>query len=938
MSKGGGSPTVSTYYVGIHFVLGHGPFDKISAIYVDEKLAWTGTATSNSTITINSPELFGGVIREGGIIGNVDLAFGLSSQTPNQYLIDNLTTVPAYRGVMSVILNHVYVGLNYYLKPWSFLCTRIHKLKNGAAQWQDSYSEIGTGLINAVHVIRECLTNDTWGLGHSTSLIDDTSFLASAQTCFTENLGFSFYWNKDSSINDFIQEVLKHIQASLYLSRIDGKFHLDLIRFIPDTSGLVHLTTANTKEVSDFKRKSLGDLVSQVIVKFTDNTNFKTNSVTVTDSALSQRQGHVITKSVDYSGVATQVVAQKLATRDLQQLSFPIYSCSIKCDRTAEVLNPGSAFVLTWPDYITSDLLMRVVSINLGTATNNAITIEAIQDNFQAQSVVYADPPTTGWVNPVNDPTIVALRGLVETPYYLVATTKGDTFAQGVATTNQFISIFGVSPTSDAISAAIWTTTGTTFVSNGILDFCFSALLATTMTRTTTSITFTSPIDLILLTTGKFIQIGNELLGVTAIGTNTLTVTRGVLDTFPEVHSIGDRIYGWNDFSGTDQITYLLTEVPKVKLLTSTPRGQLQLASAPQDTITIAGRMHKPYPPGNLQIGGSYWPSSVTSAGSVSATALLLNGNGTDGATTFTDSVVSPYTPHTATASGNARIRTAQSKFGGSSIYFDGVGDFLTIPTSTDFDLGTVYTIEFWMYPELVGANAGGFLHRGFYSSATTTWTGLSFSIRMLSATVIRCYFYGVSNVTEQFIDATFTYPINAWTHFAMVRNGTNGQVFVNGSSVGTISGLNTPAASTQTLRIGEWDYNVTTEYFKGFLEDIRIVKGAAVYGGTFTPPTAELGIVNIPALVATWASRNRFQQTAGLIDYYTSSITSEVGVTYSGTLKRTDTSAILQSFTNVSALTFGFTTSYIGQVLLELWSVNANGTSTIVSHTFNLT
>ena len=47
---------------------------------------------------------------------------------------------------------------------------------------------------------------------------------------------------------------------------------------------------------------------------------------------------------------------------------------------------------------------------------------------------------------------------------------------------------------------------------------------------------------------------------------------------------------------------------------------------------------------------------------------------------------------------GNAQISTAQSKVGGSSLYLDGTGDYLTIPTNTSFNLGNVnFTIECWI-------------------------------------------------------------------------------------------------------------------------------------------------------------------------------------------------------------------------------------------------
>ena len=86
------------------------------------------------------------------------------------------------------------------------------------------------------------------------------------------------------------------------------------------------------------------------------------------------------------------------------------------------------------------------------------------------------------------------------------------------------------------------------------------------------------------------------------------------------------------------------------------------------------------------------------------------------------------------------------------------------------------------------------------------------------------------------------------------------------------------------------------------------------------------------------WCSRNRFQQTTGLLAYYTASITSEASVTYSYELRRVDTNALLDSFTGITSLTYSYTPSYIGNVILTLWSVNPNGASKYkVTHTFQI-
>jgi len=75
---------------------------------------------------------------------------------------------------------------------------------------------------------------------------------------------------------------------------------------------------------------------------------------------------------------------------------------------------------------------------------------------------------------------------------------------------------------------------------------------------------------------------------------------------------------------------------------------------------------------GTIGIANTVFTGTKSDDPNYSSVSLLLNGNGTNGSTTFTDSSVNN---HTITRNGNAQISTTQSKFGGSSMYFDGNGD-----------------------------------------------------------------------------------------------------------------------------------------------------------------------------------------------------------------------------------------------------------------------
>jgi hypothetical protein len=209
--------------------------------------------------------------------------------------------------------------------------------------------------------------------------------------------------------------------------------------------------------------------------------------------------------------------------------------------------------------------------------------------------------------------------------------------------------------------------------------------------------------------------------------------------------------------------------------------------------------------------------------------SLLMHFNDANGSTTFTDNSPNNLT---VTSVNGAAISTVQSKFGGSSLLLDGTNDYLSVASSTVFNLTGDYTIEFWAYSSNFGS--GGYLHRGFYTTGVNTWSGLSFSIRGT-----RFYFYATTNANEQYIDIVAP-SNNVWHHFAMVKSGTTGRVYVDGTLAGTINSLNTPAVSSQTLRIGVWDYSAGAEYFNGYIDEVRITKGIARYTSNFTPPNSQ--------------------------------------------------------------------------------------------------
>ena len=204
-------------------------------------------------------------------------------------------------------------------------------------------------------------------------------------------------------------------------------------------------------------------------------------------------------------------------------------------------------------------------------------------------------------------------------------------------------------------------------------------------------------------------------------------------------------------------------------------------------------------------------------------TELLLPFDGSNGATATSDL---SDNNHSVTFAGNTQISTGQSKFGGSSCYFDGTGDYLTIPSSSAFAFAAAdFTIELWVrrsgtgtYPYLWDMRVGG---AGAAVSYIYLVSDSSYELR-----------YSVNNITK--ITGSTTVALNTWHHVALVRNSGTTTLYLDGSSEGSFSDSASYIAAP--LRIG--DYSSGSYAFTGYMEDWRITRGLARYTSSFTPPT----------------------------------------------------------------------------------------------------
>jgi hypothetical protein len=170
---------------------------------------------------------------------------------------------------------------------------------------------------------------------------------------------------------------------------------------------------------------------------------------------------------------------------------------------------------------------------------------------------------------------------------------------------------------------------------------------------------------------------------------------------------------------------------------------------------------------------------------------------------------------------GNAQISTTQSKWGGSSIAFDGTGDQLSSPTSVNNSLGTGdFTVECWVY-------ANSFSSQPCIVDARPTGTAVPWAFYI--NTIGQPYFYNGSALTSTVAVSTTT-----WTHIAASRCSGTLRIFVNGTQ--GYSASVTTDLTAGGLQIGG---AFSGSYLDGYIDDLRITKGFARYTANFTAPTA---------------------------------------------------------------------------------------------------
>jgi hypothetical protein len=190
--------------------------------------------------------------------------------------------------------------------------------------------------------------------------------------------------------------------------------------------------------------------------------------------------------------------------------------------------------------------------------------------------------------------------------------------------------------------------------------------------------------------------------------------------------------------------------------------------------------------------------------------SLLLPFNGANNSTTITD--LSPN-PVACTANGNAKLSTAQARFGPSSLLLDGTsGCYVSTATSSAFNISGDFAIEFSVYINTTSAANYTLLH-----------------VNAGSAQGVHLYYNGTTlrvdnGLVSDYSSPSGVLPASTWVDIALLKFSDGIHLFAGSTLliIRTAQNYGTP----DSVQVGRYFSGGVTNNAACYVDNLRITKG----------------------------------------------------------------------------------------------------------------
>ncbi|WP_249856102.1 phage tail protein [Aggregatibacter actinomycetemcomitans] len=639
-----------TAYVGKPGELTHS-----QAIYVDKPNLFGGDNTGG----------------EGGIQGRMEILMGEPDQKPTQMLINLLKgvynpsaannqtgrgrkrfkkdgqhnkffrpgnvspgnvatdeTIPGFRGIVTTVFSGLISCYNAYPKKHSYRVRRAHKGWHNGVVWYAEKAKILLrndnlkikGLtaeqeqnvrqihaMNPAHILVECATNKSWGGKKDLSELDLDSYKKAADTLFDEGFGLCIRYNRQTSIKDFIKQIVDHIGAAQYDNVETGKQAIKLIRQDYNVADLPLFSyDKGIVAVLDDDSAATDKQANQVIVKYREPVTNREDQAIANNIAAVQMHG-VISKTVEYKGVPTFDLAARLAQRDLEMIASGLTRLKITFDMRDSELRPGDVIQVNLPDRDIVDVVFRVGELKNG--NEGEIVATCLQDVYGMPAANYSTQKGESlYVPPDYTAKPIDSARLFEVPYHVLPLVLSDAERAFIKPTDCFVWSLGAQPTALSVGYDLIVDAGAGFEHATEGSFTPSVVLDEDIAPYQTQVRFVTDGDYSGLSGAEALMIDDEIVKIDSVNftKSILTIGRGCADTIPQSHKRGARAWCYLIAAGTNETKYTVNEKIKAKLLTRTQQETLSEDKAQELVIVTRKRQARPYPPGKVQADGIY--------------------------------------------------------------------------------------------------------------------------------------------------------------------------------------------------------------------------------------------------------------------------------------------------------------------------------------------
>lgn len=613
------------------------------AIFTDDTLATNMTLPIAETTRfyISAPNLFGGPYSAGGLSGWVTFYAGGFDETQSAY-VERITgdpNLPQYNGICRMVFESFYIGTTTNIGAFNFELQRLT---------DDLNPGYGIGFngvdLNLLEIAYQLLTAQWGGWQLSPDALDLPSWQAAAVTLHNEGNCGSISLQSDSDITKILDQVCNQMDGFIFQNPNTTLISVKLVRQDYNIADLLVINQSDIIEMSSFMKSTWDSTFNQVRVNFSNRVDYYKPGVSCgQDFANINYQGKIANNTISPQLVKDPSVANLVVMNALIATCVPLYKLEIKCNRIAATLLPGDCFVLNYSPFGLTEMVFRVLNIDLGSLEDGAVTISAIQDKFAENTILFAPPAKTLWSqNPAGQPKAIINAAAIEMPYFLqhqwnqtISISDGTAKVYYLASSPSSLSTaFNAQLSLDSFTTANDEITEQPYSNTATLTATYSSTAGGTSRFDTVGFTVGNVTNLAVLnsdttvsdyTDGRGLcQIDAELIsysGYTNNGDGTYTllnIQRGFLDTLPATHSAGAYLWfiGANS-SGMGAGLWPDTSSTKWREMDQRGSAGYPESSAAQSVLTLAQRAQAPLCPSYLSVNGSRTPSPISDVGTV---------------------------------------------------------------------------------------------------------------------------------------------------------------------------------------------------------------------------------------------------------------------------------------------------------------------------------